>query len=105
MGSELTPSRTARPPTAIVVTALGFTTLLGYGSSYYLPAILAAPISADTGWPLHWVVGGLSIGLLAGGIAAPRIGRAVDQHGGRRISPSGPCCWRPDCLVSDCRRA
>jgi hypothetical protein len=89
MGSEPTLSRTSGPPTAIVVTALGFTTLLGYGSSYYLPAILAAPISADTGWPLHWVVGGLSIGLLAGGIAAPRIGRAVDQHGGRRILSIG----------------
>jgi predicted MFS family arabinose efflux permease len=85
MCSELTPSRTSRPSPAVVVTALGFTTLLGYGSSYYLPAILAAPISADTGWPLHWVVGGLSVGLLAGGIAAPRIGCAVDQHGGRRV--------------------
>jgi MFS family permease len=85
MGSEATPSRTSGPPTAVVVTALGFTSLLGYGSSYYLPAILAAPISLDTGWPLHWVVGGLSIGLLAGGVAAPFIGRAVDRQGGRWV--------------------
>ena len=84
------------------MTALGFTTLLGYGSSYYLPAILAAPISADTGWPLHWVVGGLSIGLLAGGIAAPCIGRAVDQHGGRRILSIGSLLLAAEatCVVS-----
>ena len=69
----------------VVVTALGFTTLLGFGSSYYLPAILAGPISADTGWPLTWVVGGLTVGLLSGGIAAPFIGRAVDRHGGKPV--------------------
>lgn len=89
MDREAAPPRGSGPPTHIVVTALGFTALLGYGSSYYLPAILAAPISADTGWPLHWVVGGLSVGLLAGGIAAPSIGRAVDRYGGRRILSIG----------------
>ena len=83
------PSQDSRSPTAVVVTALGLTTLLGYGSSYYLPAILAAPISADMDWPLHWVVGGLSIGLLAGGIAAPFIGRAMDRHGGRLVLSAG----------------
>jgi hypothetical protein len=72
-----------------VVTVLGFTQILGYGSSYYLPAILAAPIAADTGWPLHWVVGGLSIGLLTGGLAAPYIGNSVDRYGGRPILAIG----------------
>jgi predicted MFS family arabinose efflux permease len=74
---------------SVAVTALGFTTLLGYGSSYYLPAILAGPISADTGWSLPWVVSGLTIGLLTGAIAAPAIGRAVDRHGGRPVLASG----------------
>jgi MFS family permease len=79
------PQRSSR----IVVTALGFTQILGYGSSYYLPAILAAPIAADTGWPLHWVVGGLSIGLLTGGLAAPYIGTSVDRYGGRPVLAIG----------------
>jgi hypothetical protein len=74
---------------SVAVTALGFTTLLGYGSSYYLPAILAGPISADTGWSLPWVVSGLTIGLLTGAIAATAIGRAVDRHGGRPVLASG----------------
>ena len=73
----------------MVVTALGFTTLLGYGSSYYLVAILAVPISTDTGWSLPWVVSGLTVGLLTGAIAAPTIGRAVDRHGGRPVLASG----------------
>lgn len=73
----------------IVVAALGFTQIVGYGSSYYLPAVLAGPISRDTGWSLPWVVGGLSIGLLAGGLAAPAIGRAVDRYGGCPILALG----------------
>jgi hypothetical protein len=46
-----------------VITALGVTQIFAWGSSYYLPAVLAAPIVADTGWSLTFVVGGLSIGL------------------------------------------
>jgi predicted MFS family arabinose efflux permease len=34
-------------------------------------------------------VGGLSIGLLAGGLAAPAIGRAVDRYGGRPVLALG----------------
>lgn len=56
----------SEPSRRVVVGALGFTQTFGYGSTYYLPAVLAAPISADTGWSLDWVIGGLSIGLLCG---------------------------------------
>ncbi len=44
---------------------------MAWGSSYYLPAVLAGPISSDTGWSLSWVVGGLSVGLAAAGIVSP----------------------------------
>lgn len=47
-----------------VISALGLVQILAWGSSYYLPAVLAASIANDTGWPLSWVVGALSIGLL-----------------------------------------
>ncbi|MDX8466175.1 hypothetical protein RFM26_10825 [Mesorhizobium sp. VK23B] len=33
----------------VLVSALGVTQILAWGSSYYLPAVLAAPIAADTG--------------------------------------------------------
>ena len=53
----------ASPSQRLVVGALGFTQILGYGTSFYLLAILGLPISSDTGWPLHWAIAGLSIGL------------------------------------------
>lgn len=69
----------------LVVSALGITQILAWGSSYYLPAVLGGPIAADTGWPLPWVVGGLSLGLVVAGIASPFIGRAIQAAGGRPV--------------------
>jgi MFS family permease len=68
-----------------VISALGVVEILAWGSSFYLPAVLAGPIAADTGWPLAWVVGGLSIGLLVAAIASPRVGIAIHRHGGRPV--------------------
>jgi MFS family permease len=69
----------------VVITALGIAQILGWGTSFYFPAVLAAPIVADTGWPLAWVVGGVSIGLLTAGLIAPRVGAVIDKHGGRPV--------------------
>jgi hypothetical protein len=69
----------------VVISALGIFEILAWGSSFYLPAVLAAPIVRDTGWPLPWIVGALSAGLLVAGLASPRIGRTIGRHGGRPV--------------------
>ncbi len=71
------------------VHALGVVMIFTWGSTYYLIAVLAAPIAADTDWPLEWVVGSLSLGLLVAGISAPTIGDAISKHGGRPILALG----------------
>jgi predicted MFS family arabinose efflux permease len=68
-----------------VVSALGITQILAWGSSYYLLAVLAQPIRQDTGWPAGWIAGGLSLGLLVAGLASPRVGRAIQERGGRPV--------------------
>ncbi|KRE00812.1 MFS transporter [Bosea sp. Root670] len=68
-----------------VISALGVVQILAWGSSYYLSAVLAAPIADDTGWPLSWVIGALSIGLLTAGAIAPLIGRVIGERGGRPV--------------------
>lgn len=72
-----------------VVASLGVTQILGYGSTFYLLAVLALPMSKETGWPLDRIAIGLSIGMLVGAVAAPFIGRAVDRHGGRSVLMAG----------------
>ena len=73
------------PPARLIVPALGITQILAWGSSYYLPAVLAKPIADDTGWPLTWVIGALSLGLLMAGLASPFVGRQIHRHGGRPV--------------------
>ena len=68
-----------------LISALGIMQIFAWGGTFYLPAILASSIARDTGWPLVWIVGGLSIGLVVAGIVAPRVGVAIDRHGGRYV--------------------
>ncbi|MPZ58818.1 MAG: MFS transporter [Rhizobiales bacterium] len=68
-----------------MVICLGVAQIFAWGTSFYFPAVLAAPIVADTAWPLGGVVGGVSIGLLVGGLVSPRVGRAIERYGGRPV--------------------
>jgi hypothetical protein len=70
----------ALPPAAIVW-LLGLSQIVGYGTLYYSFSILADPAAASLGWPSSWLYGSLSLGLLAGGLAAPMVGRRIDRHG------------------------
>lgn len=74
-----------KPSRRRVVAALGVVQILAWGSSYYLLAVLAAPIAHDTGWPYPWVIGGLSVGLLVAGLVSIRVGRVIEAHGGCRV--------------------
>lgn len=73
---------------AATVTLLGVTQILAWGSSYYLPAVLAAPTSADTGWSLSLVVGGLSLGLVIAGLVSPAVGNWIGRGHGRWVLAS-----------------
>jgi hypothetical protein len=76
------------PPAAsrrVVIVVLGIGQVLVWGSSYYLPAVLAKPISDATGWPLSWVIGGLSLGLLVSGLVSPKVGDLIERYGGRPV--------------------
>ncbi|CAO4136929.1 hypothetical protein OFEAOIEE_LOCUS4692 [Methylorubrum extorquens] len=68
-----------------VISALGVVQILAWGSSFYLLGVLAAPIADDTGWPLAWVFGGLTLGLLVAGLVSPTVGRIIGERGGRAI--------------------
>ena len=82
----------AVPSQRHVIPVLGMTQILAWGSSYYLLAVLAAPIAADTGWPLAWIVGGLSLGLLTAGIVSPRVGGSIQRLGGRPVLAFSAAC-------------
>ena len=68
-----------------VIAALGVIQILAWGSSYYLLAVLAEPIARETGWPYAWVIAGVSLGLLVAAAVSIRVGRTIEEQGGRRV--------------------
>ncbi len=79
------PSAAAERPSRLVVSAIGVGQILAWGTTYYLLAVLAVPIAQATGWPLSWLFGALSLGLVVSGLVSPWVGRRIHQGGGRRV--------------------
>jgi predicted MFS family arabinose efflux permease len=68
-----------------VIAALGTAQTLAWGSSYYLPAILADAISHDLGISSNWFFAAFSASLVISGLLGPRVGRQIDRVGGRQV--------------------
>ncbi|MGE0855758.1 MAG: MFS transporter [Hyphomicrobiaceae bacterium] len=68
-----------------VVLALGTTQTLAWASGYYIPAIIAVPISKDLGISPSVVFTAFSLALLISALLGPRVGRRIDRVGGRGV--------------------
>ncbi|MCU1731952.1 MULTISPECIES: MFS transporter [unclassified Pseudomonas] len=62
--------------------------ILVWGGSFFLLAVMAAPIVRDTGWALQWVYGALSLSLLVSAMLAPLTSRLIARFGGRPVLAS-----------------
>src|SRR5208283_3807257 len=69
----------------VITVAVGLAQTLAWASSYYLPAILAAPIARDLTLESSWVFGAFSCALLVSALLGPIAGRAIDSRGGRNV--------------------
>jgi len=69
----------------IVVAALGATQTIAWASSYYMPAILGAPIASALHLPRSVFFGLFSGALLVSAVVGPTVGRLIDRHGGRHL--------------------
>ncbi|WP_241132297.1 MFS transporter [Achromobacter insuavis] len=65
-----------------VVGALGTAQTLAWASSYYLPAMLAAPMARDLGIPTAAVYAAFSGAMTVSALTGPGAGRLIDRHGG-----------------------
>lgn len=73
------PSRTA------TVVTLGGAQTLAWASTYYLPAIVAAPMARDLGVSVPTVFAAFSFALVVSAVLGPHAGRAIDRWGGRPV--------------------
>jgi predicted MFS family arabinose efflux permease len=67
------------------VAALGSAQTLAWASTYYLPAILAAPMARDLGVATPTVFAAFSVALVVSALLGPRAGAAIDHWGGRPV--------------------
>jgi predicted MFS family arabinose efflux permease len=75
-------TRTHRTRTIIT---LGTAQTLAWASSYYLPAMLAAPMARDLGVSTPTVFGAFSVALIVSALVGPGAGRLIDRAGGRPL--------------------
>lgn len=71
------------------VPVLGVTQILAWGGIYYTPVLIVPMIAREHGWSMSFAMGGFSFALLAAGLSAPYIGRAVDRFGGHVVMTAG----------------
>jgi MFS family permease len=76
--------RALRRQTAVVI-GLGAAQTLAWGSTYYLPAILAVPMTRDLGVSTGYVFGAFSAALVVSAVLGPFAGRRIDLFGGRDV--------------------
>lgn len=77
-----------KPSTRLVI-RLGLTQIIGWGSGFYLPAILAVPISLSIGISTETFFWAFTLSLLVSGLLGPQVGKFIDRLGGRKVLPFG----------------
>ncbi|MBX3502707.1 MAG: hypothetical protein KF889_24950 [Alphaproteobacteria bacterium] len=71
------------------VAGLAVTQIIGWGTTFHLPAVLGSVMAPSIGISMELLFGGISMQLLASALVAPRIGRRIDRRGGRAIMVGG----------------
>lgn len=91
-----------------IISALGLTQIIGYGTLYYSFSILAPGMAMDLGLTLAEVFGVFSVSLFIGGLSATFIGRQMDRSGAATVMTIGSlvaaltltlCAWSPSISV------
>ena len=64
---------------------LGLSQMISWGTTFYLPAVIAGIAARSLGVSEAAILGGFSWAVLLSGLCAPRMGKFVDRHGGREM--------------------
>ena len=68
---------------------LGFTQIVGWGTTFLMPSVLGRHIARDLELPSEIVYGGITVMFGVGALFAPRVGRLLDRTGARSVMTVG----------------
>jgi len=87
-------------PTTRAVAGLGFTQIVGWGTTYLMPSVLGRHIQDDLHMPTELVFAGITVLLAVGALLAPSIGRRIDRTGPRLIMTMGSVVYALSLLMT-----
>jgi len=67
------------------VWVLSVTQIVSWGSTFYLIAVLIAPLERELGWSRDAIVGAFSLSMITSGLMAVPAGMLIDRFGGRVV--------------------
>jgi len=86
-------------PLPLVVTALGITQIISWGTTFYALGALSPFIAGDRAWSQTLIFGAFSGALLLSGALSRTAGRSIDIHGGRRMMSAGSVLAALGCAI------
>jgi hypothetical protein len=86
-------------PLWLIITGLGLTQIIGWGSTYYALGALSQDIARSEGWSSTLIFGAFSAALLLSGLISPWAGRFIDMKGGRSLMTAGSLLAAMGCLI------
>ncbi|MBS0539306.1 MAG: MFS transporter [Proteobacteria bacterium] len=76
-------------PMVRAVAGLGFTQIVGWGTTFLMPSVLGRHIQDDLHVPTEIVFAGITVLFAVGAVLAPHVGRRIDRTGPRLIMTAG----------------
>jgi MFS family permease len=75
--------------TSLATAGLGFTQIVGWGTTFLMPSVLGRRMEDALGIPSEIVFSGITVMFAVGAICSPRVGRLIDRTGARTIMAAG----------------
>jgi MFS family permease len=76
-------------PTARAIAGLGFTQIVGWGTTYLMPSVLGRELQRDLGLSPELVFAGITVMFAINAVCSPRVGKIVDRLGARSLMATG----------------
>ncbi|HEY4168124.1 MAG TPA: MFS transporter [Reyranella sp.] len=76
-------------PTARAIAGLGFTQIVGWGTTYLMPSVLGRDLQRDLGLSPELVFAGITVMFAISAVCSPRVGKIVDRLGARSLMATG----------------
>jgi MFS family permease len=80
-------------PAARATAGLGFTQIVGWGTTFLMPAVLGRHIQDSLGLASEVVFAGITVMFGVGALLAPQVGRLIDRTGARTLMASGSALY------------